>query len=89
MTFLSDILFGDSSKKIYKKDFNKALKQVSDISEEERKYLNEVFKKDLEDGLSVYEIKQRIEKLHHISDDPLDSGEVEQVRKKLMGEFKK
>lgn len=83
-----DILFGES-KKIYRKDFNKALRSISDISKQERKYLNEAFKSDLANGLSGYELKQRIAKLRHISNDPLDPHEVEQVRKKLLGELKK
>lgn len=89
MSILSDILFGDGGKKIYRKDFNKALRSLSDISKEERKYLNEVFKSDLADGLTSYELKQRIEKLRHIPDDPLDSYEVEQVKKKLLEGLKK
>lgn len=88
MTFLSDILFGQS-KKIHGRDFNKALGKISNLSSSERKYLNQVFKNDLAGGLSEYELKQRISKLRHNSDDPLDSWEVEQVRRKLLGELKK
>ena len=91
MTFLSDILFGgsSSSKKIYRKDFNKALRSISSISSEERKYLNEVFKSDLSDGLSEYELKSRISKLRYNTNDILDSYEVEQVKRKLLGELRK
>ena len=89
MTLFFDIFFGDSQKKIYQGQFNQALRSISDISEEERDYLNEVFAKDLEDGLTAYELKQRIEKLHHNPDDILDSYEVEQVKKKLMEELEK
>ncbi len=91
MTFLSDIFFGGSSgsKKIYRKEFNKALRNISTISSEERKYLNEVFKSDLNDGLSEYELKSRISRLRHNAYDSLDSYEIDQVRKKLLGELKK
>ena len=82
-----DLLFGDDSKKIYSKDFNKALGQIPDISKEERAYLNDVFQKDLADGLSKYELEERIAKLRYKSDDPLDPWEVEQVKKKLSGEL--
>jgi len=89
MTFLSDILFGDDTKRIYRNEFNKALGQISDISKEERDYLNEVFKSDLADGLTGHELKQRIEKLRHNPNDSLEPHEVEQVRRKLLGELNK
>ena len=84
-----DLLFGNEPKKIYRRDFNKALRSLSDISKDERKYLNQVFKSDLRDGLSGYELKKRIEKLRYNPDDPLEPEEVEQVRKKLLGELSK
>ena len=89
MTFLFDIFSGDSSKKIYRNDFNKALRSLSSISSEERKYLNEVFKSDLIDGLSEYELKKRIAKLRYNTNDPIDSGEVDQIKRKLLGELRK
>lgn len=90
MTFFYDILFGGGdSKKIYQGQFNQALRSISDISEEERKYLNEVFSNDLKDGLTGYELKQRIEKLRYKTDDILDPYEVEKVKKKLMEELEK
>ncbi len=84
-----DALFGDDTKRIYRNEFNKALGQISDISKEERYYLNEVFKGDLADGLTAYELKQRIERLRHNPDDSLEPHEVEKVRKKLLGELNK
>lgn len=89
MTFLFDIFSTDNSKKIYSSDFDKALRSVSSISSEERKYLNEVFKSDLTDGLSKYELKKRIEKLRYNTNDPIDSGEVDQIKRKLLGELQK
>jgi hypothetical protein len=88
MTFLSDIFFS-GDKKISRNDFNKALRSLSSISDKERKYLNEVFKSDLSDGLSAYELKSRLEKLRHNTNDPIDSGEVEQIKRKLLGELEK
>lgn len=79
-------IFG-SSKKIYKEDFKQALKKASSISKQERSYLNDVFKGDLSNGLSVYEIKKRIAKLRYNSNDCLDRNEVEQVKKKLLERF--
>jgi hypothetical protein len=84
-----DLLFGDEPKKIYRRDFNKALKSLSDISKDERKYLNQVFKNDLRDGLTKYELEKKIADLRHKSDDPLEPEEVKQVRRKLLGELDK
>jgi len=87
MTFIFDTMFGQS-KKISRRNFNKAIRSISSISNEERKYLNQAFNTDLSDGLSLYELKQRIEKLRYNQKDPLDYYEVEQVKKKLLEEFK-
>ena len=87
MTFIFDTMFGQS-KKISRRNFNKAIRSISSISNEERKYLNQAFNTDLSDGLSLYELKQRIGKLRYNQKDPLDYYEVEQVKKKLLEEFK-
>lgn len=79
----------DTTKKIYRREFNQALGKISNLSSEEKKYLNEVFKSDLSDGLSEYELKQRIAKLRYNTTDSLDSYEIEQVKKKLLGELQK
>lgn len=83
-----DSLFGES-KRIYRRDFNKALKNLPTISRDERKYLNQVFKKDLGDGLTGYELKKRIQQLRHNTTDSLKPYEVEQIKKKLRGEINK
>jgi len=83
MTFIFDTFFG-STKRIYRKEFNQALSKIPAISKQERDYLNEVFKTDLSDGLTSYELKQRIAKLERNSEDILDYNEVEQVKKKLI-----
>lgn len=85
MTDFLGLLFGaDDTKKIYRQHFNQALKGISDLSEEERSYLSEVFAKDLADGLTVYELKRTIEKLQHNPNDNLDPYEVEHVKRKLL-----
>ena len=84
MSILFEILFG-ASEKVYKKEFNEALRQLSDISKKEREYLNEVFADDLKDGLTEYELKNRISKLSKNYDDPLEPEEIEQVKEKLLG----
>lgn len=82
-----DLLFPDSSKKIYHEDFKKALYQISALSSKEKAYIEDAFKDDLKGGLSKYEIKQRCSELLHKSGDSLDSYEVEQIKNKLLKYF--
>jgi len=86
MTMFFDTFFG-STKKIYRKEFNQALSKIPSLSKQEKDYLNEAFKSDLSDGLSAYELKQRIGSLRRNSEDILDYNEVEQTRKKLLERF--
>jgi hypothetical protein len=74
----------DTSKKIYRGEFNQVLNKIPNLSKEERDYLNEVFANDLADGLTEYELRQKIGQLQYKTDDPLDPYEVEQVKKKLL-----
>ena len=84
-------MFGidDNVKKINHAEFKKALRELSDISDKERNYLEEVFKNDLSDGLTQSELRRRIEQLSHNYSDELDYWEVEHVKKKLLGELDK
>jgi hypothetical protein len=84
MDFLGALFGANETKKIFRKDFNGALKQLPDISPEEREYLNQVFAGDLKDGLTVSELKRTIEKLHRNPNDDLDFYEVEHVKRKLL-----
>lgn len=86
MTSIIDAIFGESDK-IYKREFNDILRKLSDISVEERKYLNEAFASDLKDGLTRYELKQRTERLSRNYNDPLEPEEVKQVKNKLLKGF--
>jgi len=84
---LFDLVFPDSSKKIYSKDFNKALQQISALSPKERAYVKEVFKDDLKGGLSKFEIQKRCSQLMHKAGDSLESSEVRKIREKLLKYF--
>ena len=86
-----DAIFGltGDTHHISRGEFNAALHKISDLSEQERKYLNEVFSKDLEGGLTAFELRNRIENLRHNPDDILEPWEIEQVRRKLLGEIEK
>lgn len=80
-------LLGVSSKKISRKDFNKALYQISALSPKEKAYAKEAFKEELKDGLSKFEIQKRCSQLMYKTGDLLESSEVEKVRDKLLEYF--
>ena len=81
-----DILLG-SSKKIYREKFENALRDIPELSDKERAYVSSVFQGALKGGLSKFEIKKEIGRLRYKPDDPLDSFEVERIKKKLMEYF--
>ena len=75
------------SKKIYRSDFEKALRQIPELSDKERAYVNGVFQSALRDGLSKDELRKEISRLRHNPSDPLSPFEVEKIKKKLMTYF--
>jgi len=87
MTSVLDIIFGGGGDRIHKKEFNNALRQIGDISKDERNYLNQVFEKDLEDGITKEEMTNRIKELRVNYEDDLDAREVEQIKEKFLGKF--
>ena len=56
-------------KRIYRYEFNEILKRIPDISDKERAYLNRVFNKDLIDGLTPFDLKQKIDHLRYDKED--------------------
>ena len=80
-------LFFPNIKKIYKDDFKKALRNIPQLSPTEQAYVQGVFQDSLKNGLSKAELKKEISQLKRNSSDPLDSFEVEKLKKKLMEYF--
>jgi len=71
-------------KRIYRYEFNKILKTIPEISREEREYLNRVFSNELVDGLTEFELRQKIQKLKANTTDSIDGFEAEKVKRKLL-----
>jgi len=76
-------------KRIYKNDFNETLKKIMDISDKERQYLNQVFGSDLIDGLTEFELKEKINRLTSNRGDILDQWELQKVKNKILGSLGK
>lgn len=71
-------------KRIYRNEFNEILKHITDISNEERQYLNQIFDKDLIDGLTEFELREKIRHLGYNKGDILDQWELEKVKNKIL-----
>ena len=79
--------FFSSPKKIKKDDFNKSLKEIKELSDKERSYVEGVFQKPLRDGISKQELKDEIRVLERNTGDRLDSSEVKRLKEKLEKKF--
>ena len=75
----------DNRKRIYKGEFNKILHGITDISPKEREYLHQVFGDNLIDGLTEFELKEKMNKLQSNKGDILDHWELEKVKRKILG----
>jgi len=71
-------------RRIYKYEFNEILKHIPEISQKEREYLNEAFANDLVDGLTEWELRQKIEKLKFGENDPINKWDAEKVKAKML-----
>ena len=76
-------------KRINKYELNENLKKIPDISPKEREYLNKSFSKDLPDGLTEFELRERVKKLSNDKKDDIDQWELEKVKKKILENFGK
>ena len=80
-------IFFDSSKKIYRKDFDKLIRSISELSKTERSYIEGIFQDSLRDGLTKGELKREISRLKNNSSDDIDSYEIEKIKNKLIGKL--
>jgi len=87
MGLIEDIFGMDENRKIYRKEFEQALRSLPNISHEEMEYLEGVFADALKDGITETELKKEILELEHNTSDNLDAVEVESVKRKLFGEL--
>jgi uncharacterized membrane protein len=87
MGLIEDIFGMDENRKIYRQEFETALKSLPNISHEEMEYLEGVFADALKDGITETELKKEILELKHNTSDNLDAIEVESVKRKLFGEL--
>ncbi len=76
-----------SDKKIYKEKFKKILRQIPQLSPQERQYVLGVFQDALNNGLSKEEIRREINQLKRDYNDILDSNEVDKLKNKLLEYF--
>lgn len=76
-------------RRIYREEFNRILLSIIEISPAEREFLKEAFSGDLVDGLTEWELKQKIQSLKFNQDDPINQWDAEKVRSKLLEKMSK
>jgi len=76
-------IISPDTKKIYRDEFERILRSIPQLSDEERHYTSGIFQDSLRDGLTKEELKREIERLRHNPNDPLDSSEVDKIKQKL------
>jgi len=62
---------------------------IPEISQKEREYLNQIFANDLIDGLTEFELTQKIRHLKFNTKDPINQWDAEKVKSKLLEKMKK
>jgi hypothetical protein len=75
-----------ATKRIRKKEFEKALKGIPQLSGQERTYIKGVFGRDTKDGnISIPELKKELEALKSNQTDPLSDQDVQRLKGRLSG----
>ena len=72
---------------IYTDKFKSIIRSLPSLSEEDEKYVYEVFQKRLYNGLSENEVKDQIRWLRNKTNDPLSSDDVDRIEKALLEEI--
>lgn len=80
-------LLSAPDKKIYRRDFEKILRHIPELSRVERLYIEGTFGDELNDGLSKFELQKKCQQLMYRPGDPIDAEEVEKIREKLSKYF--
>ena len=70
--------------RIYKYEFDKILSLMPEISLEERRYLYQAFSAELADGMTEWELRDKINKLRFNREDNIEEWELEKLKKKLL-----
>jgi hypothetical protein len=73
---------------VHQKEFKKAIRGISDLNAEDRRYAEDVFKKSLRGGLSSGELKREISRLNRNTKDTLTRDEVRKIERDLAQRIK-
>ncbi len=79
-------LFGvdDNPKRIRKVEFEKTLKNIPQLTSQEKSYIRGVFGKDLKDGsINIDELKRELLELKNNRTDPLSDRDVQKIKERL------
>ena len=73
-----------SDRRIYRDEFNNIIKELFPFSDKERNYLKAVFDKDLIDGLTEWELKDKVMKMEENQTDEVNTYEAGKIKNKLL-----
>jgi hypothetical protein len=76
-----------NDKRIYRDEFNNIIKELFPFSDKERDYLKAIFDKDLVDGLTEWELKDKVIKMQTNQTDEVDTYEAQKIKNKLLGKL--
>ncbi len=72
-----------SPKKIKRDEFKKTLKDIPQLSQKERAYVEGIFRNPSKKGLTKREIEKEINQLRRDTDDPISSHEASKLKQAL------
>jgi hypothetical protein len=78
------------SDKIIKRDeLNVLLQQIFPFNENHRNYVKKIFENDLIDGISEYDLRDKVSKMKYNQHDEIDEQEAERIKNKLLENLNK
>jgi len=78
----------ENKKRINRFEFNEILRNLPNVSQKEREYLNKAFSQELLDGIDEWELKNKISKLYYNQTDGINQAELEQIKRKILEKIK-
>jgi len=78
-----------ADKRIYRDEFNNILNELFPFNGKEREYAKRIFDKDLIDGLTEWELRDKVMKMQVNQTDEIDTYEAQKIRDKLLARLGK
>jgi hypothetical protein len=73
-----------SDKLINRYELNVLLEQIFPFNEKDRNYVKKIFENDLADGISEYDLRDKVQKMKYDQNDEIDENEAERIKNKIL-----